>query len=74
MSTKDKIKVALFIGTMVAISFGSMYYGYRHPEIYIQPGLDSWRMVSTSEKNIPNYCPPDPRRFTVFEDRYWCIA
>ena len=78
MSIKDKIKVVLFIATMGAISFGSMYYGYKHPEIYLdmymQTPVNHVGIERGDKINIRNYCPPDPHKFTVFSDEYWCIA
>lgn len=71
---RDKAMIVLFIVSFIAISFGSMYFGYKFPELYMHPGVDSWRFDSNAKINIPNYCPPDPRQFPVFEDKYWCIA
>jgi hypothetical protein len=74
MSIKDKIKAALVIVTFIAISFGSMYYGYKHPEIYINMYMDKEIMRGSTKINIRNICPPDPHEFTMFPDEYWCIA
>lgn len=70
----DNVKIILFIIAMVSISVGSMYMGWKYPEMYINMPMYHSIGVGNTEINIQYSCSTDPRDFVPFIDKYWCLA
>jgi hypothetical protein len=70
----DNVKIILFLIAMVTISLGSMYMGYKYPEMYMNMPMYHTIGVMSTEINIQYSCGTDPRGFVPFIDKYWCFA
>lgn len=76
LPTRETVKIVAVLTAIILVSLGSMYAGYRYPEVYIQQ-FDPMGLRNTPymmEKNITNYCTPKTIPFTRITTKYWCVA
>ena len=74
---KDNLKIASVIIALIAFMLGTMYVGWKFPELWIYHADPMGFTVQPSimiEKNITQYCTPKTIGFTGITTIYWCIA